>query len=334
MDIGITPCTWKHGKRWVHSVTFDEALSELSDYTIPLHEELGFPGHVEVVVGHMGKERQIGSSSYNGYHHMGPAELRELIDMGWGVGNHSWSHGDVAANLDLELRQAKEVLEQAIGHRVVTYTAPGDNSNMRAPIIQAAQQYGYLCALSVTDDVNLPDGDLWFINRAANLHQGWGPLFSAFDPYHLLQRARSLSGWVVDYCHCPTPHIPHENKDVYIGEHRSRLEAILEVGGDEVWLATPEEVVDYALCRRHLSVERQEQQNGQLSFRLSLIGVPDAVRFREVTLDVDVPVSLRRCPNLVVNGQSQPALLVKPGTLRATLDLSQPVTLSVGGASQ
>ncbi|NLT41638.1 MAG: hypothetical protein GXX93_03100 [Anaerolineae bacterium] len=68
MPVSISPCLWKHGKRWAYSVTFDEALAELHEYTIPVHQELGVPGHVEVVVGHMGTERRVGSSSYNGYH--------------------------------------------------------------------------------------------------------------------------------------------------------------------------------------------------------------------------------------------------------------------------
>lgn len=334
MEITVQPCTWKHGKRWAYSVTFDEALIELHDYTIPVHEELGVPGHVEVVVGHMGKVRQIGSSSYNGYRHMSGPELRDLIAMGWGVGNHSWSHMDVAADLETEVRQAKRVLEEAIGARVVTYTAPGDNNNMKPVIIEALKEAGYLCALSVSDDVNLPDGDLWFLNRSSNLHQGFGPLWSAFDPNHRLAQARQANAWVIDYCHCPSPHIPHENKDVYIHEHRARLEAVLATGGDEVWLPTVEEAVDYTLCRRHLRVERQGEGNGVPTFRLSLEGLPQPVASKQVTLDITVPPSLQRSPLLVVNGRPQPALLARYGALRATVDLSSPVTLTVGGSGQ
>jgi hypothetical protein len=330
MSVTITPCTWKHGKRWVYTVTYDEALVELHEYTIPIHEELGIPGHVEVVVGHMGVERQIGASSYNGYHHMNGSQLRELIDMGWGVGNHSWSHGVVADNLDLELRQAKEVLEDAIGHRVVAYCAPGDNSNLTPTIIDALREYGYLCGMSVTDDVNPPDGNLWFLNRAANLHQGWGPLYSAFEPEHRLAQARRQSAWVIDYCHCPSPKIPHENKDVYLHEHRARLEAIVEVGGCEVWTSTVEEVTDYILCRRGVKIAAAE--NGAVE--LSLQDVPEAVSCRDVTFDLEIPPAQRRCPLLVINGQPQPATLVTATTARVTLDLSQPVILSTKGVSQ
>ena len=63
MPLSITP--WKWGKRWVYSITYDEALSDLHRFAVPLHEELGVPGHVEAVAGHLGTVRQIGQSSYN-----------------------------------------------------------------------------------------------------------------------------------------------------------------------------------------------------------------------------------------------------------------------------
>lgn len=351
MNIHITPTTWKHGKEWAYTVTYDEALTELFDYTVPLHEELGLPGHVEVVVGHMGKVRQIGNSSYNGYHHMGPDKLRALIDMGWGVGNHSWSHGMVEENIDREIRQAKQVLEDATGRRVTVYTAPGSNANITPAITAALQESGYLCALSVTDDINRPDSiergsdagqlrvlpgaNLWFLNRTSNLHQAWDPLFSAFDPYHRLAQAQAESGWVIDYCHCPSPSIPHESKDVYIDEHRSRLEAVLTNGGDKVWLATAEEILDYIVCRRHLQIANTSgEQFRSTGFRLWLQDLPDSVASRQVTFDIQIPANLCRNPIIIRNGQPQPGLLVTTNTLRVTLDLSQPITLFVGGSSQ
>lgn len=334
MTMQIQPCTWKHGKRWAYTVTYDEAMSELFDHVVPLHEELGIPGHLEVVVGHMGKVRAIGNSSYNGYHHMPPAQLRQLIDCGWGVGNHSWTHGVVEENIDLEIYQAKRVLEEAIGRRVTSYCAPGSNDNMTPMITAALQDAGYLCAMSVTDDINPPDGDLWFLNRASNLHRAWTPLFSAFDPHHRLQQARNKQGWVIDYCHCPAPQIPHESKDVYIDEHRARLEAVLATGGDEVWPATAEEIVDYILCRRQTRIEPVKQDDGTPAVRLSLIDLPAPVMSRQVTFDILVPPALRRNPLLIVNGQPQPALLITLSTARVTLDLAQPVTLTLGGSSQ
>ena len=55
-------CDWKYGKRWVYSITYDEALIDLHRFAVPYHEEFGIPGHLEVVVGQIGAVRQIDGS--------------------------------------------------------------------------------------------------------------------------------------------------------------------------------------------------------------------------------------------------------------------------------
>jgi hypothetical protein len=67
---------------------------------------------------------------------------------------------------------------------------------------------------------------------------------------------------------------------------------------------------------------------------LWLQDVPPPVACRHVTFDIRIPTPLWRCPVLTVNGVPQPASLVSPDVARATLDLSQPVALSIGGSSQ
>src|SRR5437868_10532981 len=92
MQNKISICPWPEGKRWVYSITFDEALIELHRFAVPILEKHRVPGHLEAVVGHIGVVRQIGNSSYNGFRHMTGPEMRDMTARGWGVGNHSWSH--------------------------------------------------------------------------------------------------------------------------------------------------------------------------------------------------------------------------------------------------
>ena len=73
--MSLSICPWKHGKRWVYSITYDEALADLHRFAVPMHEEYGIPGHVELLVGQMGEIRKAGNSSYNGYRHMNGDEL-------------------------------------------------------------------------------------------------------------------------------------------------------------------------------------------------------------------------------------------------------------------
>jgi peptidoglycan/xylan/chitin deacetylase (PgdA/CDA1 family) len=197
--MALAICNWKHGKQWVYSITYDEALSDLHRFAIPYHEEYGIPGHVEAVAGHIGKVRQLGQSSYNGYHHMGPEELRDLMARGWGVGNHSWAHELIQPHMVEEnLRQAKEVLEEATGAPVPLYCAPGSNDNMSEHVLAACRKYGYLGAMSITDALNRPDDELFWLNRTALHDQFYGPFFSEFDPYRNIRHAQADSGWIID----------------------------------------------------------------------------------------------------------------------------------------
>ena len=119
--MSLSICPWKYDNLWVYSITYDEALVELNRFAIPYHEQFRIPGHVEAVAGHIGQVRQIGQSSYNGFHHMDGAELKDLIARGWGVGNHSWSHEIITPEtVEQEVGQAKEVLE----HRSSYFARP------------------------------------------------------------------------------------------------------------------------------------------------------------------------------------------------------------------
>jgi peptidoglycan/xylan/chitin deacetylase (PgdA/CDA1 family) len=275
-------CAWWGDRRWVYSTTFDEALADLHRFAIPILEEYGVPGHVEVVVGQLGEVRHLGGSSYDGFRHMGAAELRELVGRGWGVGNHSWSHGRVdAETAERELGQAKEVLEAAIGQPVTIYCAPGSNANMNEGALEGCRRYGYLGAMSITDALNRPqDGDLLWLNRTFLHTQGYGPFFSEFDPFRNLQHARRDRGWVIDYLHCPLEQAVHPNKDCSAAQLRERIETVVAEGGEEVWLTTVEPAAEYRYTRRHTRLTPLAEDR----FSVEAAGLPPAVQRRTITL--------------------------------------------------
>ena len=246
--MSLTICPWKYGKRWVYSITYDEALVELHRFAIPIHEECGIPGHVEAVASQLGQVRAIGTSSYNGFHHMSGGEMRELVDLGWGVGNHSWSHEVITPEtVEQEVGHAKTVLEDAVGAPVDLYCAPGNNANMADHVLEACRRHGYLGAMSLTDALNRPGDELFWINRTALHDHYYAPFFSEYDPYRNIRHAQADGGWIIDYCHCPLEEPVHPNKDCTHVQLRRRFETILSEGGSDVWCAVPEEVVYYHL---------------------------------------------------------------------------------------
>ena len=321
--MALTICPWKHGKQWVYSITYDEGLEELHRFAIPMHEELGMPGHVEVVAGHIGKVRQIGASSYNGFHHMGPEMLRDLLARGWGVGNHTWSHEVVTPeNVEREIGEAKTTIEAAIGQPIVLYCSSGSNVNMADHALEACRRHGYLGAMSITDALNLPEDELFWLNRTPLHDEMYEPFYNAFDPYRNIRYAQERSGWIIDYCHCPLEEPVHRHKDCSAAQLRQRFEAVLGEGGARVWCANPDEVIAYHTTRRHTRVEAVRESDTDRIYRLAFDDLPANVPYRTLTLEADVPAAWCQDPAAWVGGQRVAAELVRPLRLRVTVEAS------------
>lgn len=350
--MSLSICPWKYGKRWVYSITYDEALADLHRFAIPMHEEYGMPGHVEVVVGQMGEIRNIGNSSFNGYRHMNADELRDLLARGWGVGNHSWSHEIITPEtVEREIGHAKQVLEEALGEPIILYCSPGDNTNMAYHVLEACRRYGYLGAMSLTDALNLPGDELLWINRTALHDHYYPPFYSAYDPYRNIRQAQAVQGWLIDYCHCPLETAVHPNKDCSEAQLRQRLETVLSEGDDAVWCAVPEEALSYHLMRRHARVESvgdretgggggagetggkaTDSKEEAQRFRIGLPELPEQVPYRSLTLEANVPAAWCRDPRVVVDGRELSAEVVRPGVLRFTSSVQDGTEVTLRGA--
>lgn len=243
--------TWKNGKRWVYSVTYDEGCAALMDYAVPVHRKYGVPGHVALVASQIGVPRDCPGSSYDGMMILSREQIQALRTEGWGVSCHSMTHvGLTMENADYEVIQARRVLEDKLDMPITVFCVPGNNLSYPAPLAVAAQA-GYNSILTIYDDVNTFDTDLLRLCRCP-LHTEYPePFYSTFDPYKRLHQAIDCHGWVIDYCHCPTPgKAIHPRKDCSIEELEKRFETVLRVGGEDVWLAEPNEVVDYILNAR------------------------------------------------------------------------------------
>jgi len=319
----LSICKWKYGKEWVYSITYDEALEELHRFAVPHHEDLGMPGHVEAVAGHIGKVRQLGQSSYNGYHHMGPDGLRDLIARGWGVGNHTWSHELVKPDMvDREIGEAKQVLEEACAAAVPLYCAAGSNANMSDHVLEACRKYGYLGAMSITDALNRPGEELFWLNRTA-LHEAmYEPFYNEYDPYRNIRHAQAENGWIIDYCHCPLEKAVHPHKDCSEAQLRRRLETVLSEGGDAVWCANPDEVIYYHTARRHTCIERVRETRQERVYRLAVAGLPRQVVCRTLTLEADIPAAWCQNPVVLVNGVPILPEVLRPRRIRFSVDIS------------
>lgn len=242
------PKPWKDGKRWVYSITYDEGCEDLLKYAVPLHRKYGIPGHIALVSSQIGVPRDVPGSTYHGMMILNKRQLHDLMKEGWGVSCHSLTHcGVTDENGETEVVQAKRVLEDALETEITIFTVPGSNEG-HPPSLKYAPIAGYKAILTIYDRVNTQESDLMHLGRVP-LHTEYpGPFYSVFDPYKRIHQAIDLGGWIVDYCHCPVPDKPlHPAKDCTSQELEQRFQTVKRIGGDDVWLAEPNEVVDWLL---------------------------------------------------------------------------------------
>jgi hypothetical protein len=257
------PGPWKDGKKWVYSITYDEGCQDLLKHAVPIHREFGFPGHVALVSSQLGVPRNVPGSSYHNMMILSPQEMKDLIAEGWGASCHSMTHvGVTHENAKVEVGDARKVLSDALGVDISIFTVPGSNPG-HPPAITAAPAAGYKAILTIYDWVNTSDTDLLWLGRCP-LHTAYPqPFYSLFDPFKRLHQAKATNGWVVDYCHCPMPGKPiHAAKDCTSEQLRERFETVKAVGGDDVWVAEPNEVVEYLANNEEATRRRTEKAMG------------------------------------------------------------------------
>jgi len=239
---------WKDGKSWVYSITYDEGCAALLDYAVYIHRKYGVPGHVALLASQIGVPRNVPGSSYDGMMILSKKQIHDLAKEGWGVSCHSMTHAGITMkNADYEVAKSRKVLEDALEMPVTMFCVPGNNDSYPASH-SVAKDAGYKAIMTIYDNINILDTDLFRLNRCP-LHTEYPPPFySVYDPYKRLHQAIDLNGWIIDYCHCPMPNkVIHPWKDCTIEELEQRFDTVLRVGGDDVWIAEPNEVVEYII---------------------------------------------------------------------------------------
>ncbi len=258
---------WKNGKKWVYSITYDEGCQALLENALPVHLRYGMPGHVALVADEVGAVRKVAGSSYEEWMIINRSEVDMLVSEGWGVSCHGMTHAGInPGNAQFEVVEARRALEKKLRRPVTIFCVPNDNSSYPAALAVAAGA-GYTAVMTITDMVNLP-GEMHRMHPSGTfpsaqeeethgilnlgrtpLHtQHPPPFYSAYDPYRRIHQAADTGGWIIDYCHCPMPgKAVHPWKDCTLEQLEERFRTVLGTGGSDVWLAEPNEVVEYIL---------------------------------------------------------------------------------------
>ena len=116
-------------------ITFDDGNLSDARHALPSLQRAGLRAHFFITAGWTGKRAGF----------MSDAELRALGAAGMTVGAHGWSHKLLTAcsppELQVELVDAKNRLEEALGASVETMSLPGGRYNGR--VLRACREAGY-----------------------------------------------------------------------------------------------------------------------------------------------------------------------------------------------
>lgn len=167
-------------------ITFDDGHISNFEYASPLLQARGIQAHFFITVGWTGHKP--------GY--MDWPELRSLQQAGHRIGAHGWSHTLLthcsSNDLQIELVDARQILEDKLGVAITTMSLPGGRFNPR--VLAACQEAGYaLIYTSIPKTESLPAGPtVGRLNVRGSMQSNW--ISSLFEP-----RSASLAGLEREY---------------------------------------------------------------------------------------------------------------------------------------
>lgn len=266
----IQICRWKYNAPFAYSMTYDEGMIEVLANAFPIHEQFNYPGHLNVVAGQLGEQRHAYGSTLNGYFHMNPERLKFLISKGWGVGNHSWSHFvyPCQPGLDLfrEVVWSKYRLEEMLDYPIRIFAIPNDTYNYE-PAIDIVKKY-HLACINIEGSPNRGNFDLFNIGNYL-LGSGTVPTRPGW-PEELKTKNMTLDfladSWLYETTHLVRWDVPQSNKSVTPEYLVERFEKLFDISGGKLWAAKPDDVIDYELLRRNLSIENVHTENRAIVF--------------------------------------------------------------------
>lgn len=264
-------CRWRGDAPFAYSMTYDEGTVDALANALPIHESFGFPGHVDVVPGQVGQQRHALGSSLNDYMHMSAEELTFLLGKGWGVGNHSWSHYSYPCQPGLDLFRevvwSKYRLEDMISHPVRIFTIPNDVHNY-APVLDLVKQH-YLACAYIEGGPNRDGFDLYKIGNCMvasggfRSRPGWPEAMKTEN----LTREFLQDSWVYETSHLCLWNVPQAWKSLTPAYLTRRFETLTDLSEGKLWAAKPDDVIDYVLMRRSLTIENvRSAAQGGISF--------------------------------------------------------------------
>ena len=137
-------------------ITFDDGHQSIYDNAMPIMQSYGFPGVFYIVA-----NRINGSPDF-----VTAEQLKEMIEAGWEVGSHSYSHLDLTLNhnlADKEIGQSKTDLEYTLATKVLTFAYP--YGTIDPFVAQKVSDFGYRAGMGLGRSKIHTWNTLFYLNR-------------------------------------------------------------------------------------------------------------------------------------------------------------------------
>ncbi len=252
-------------KQWAYSLTFDDGLISVYDIGKPMLDRLGYRAAVAVIGRWLEEDGSI-------YGYMRPAQLAELLQAGWSLFNHSYSHMEFEAIRDPALaaedaRMCNEALERTMsGYHPLVFTVPFNHPYWWEQVIPV---YYDVLKLQVTQEGGGPNVQVdsmtwdpptfrlgrWDVARPREPGSSQcGALYYMAQVHSEVADNPDVHYWLNLHGHAVVPN------DV-AGTTLDYLHFTYGPGGtDEVWVAPADEVYQYLAVRDHVSVQRVDSR--------------------------------------------------------------------------
>jgi peptidoglycan/xylan/chitin deacetylase (PgdA/CDA1 family) len=136
-------------------ITFDDGYLDNYEAAAPILSDLGLPAIFYLTAGFVGTDRQFpwDAERRRRTRMMTWGQARELSDMGFELGCHTWSHPDLGtepiSSAGRELGDAKRLIEDETGGEVTHFAYPfGGRANIRDEWREAARDAGLTTTFS------------------------------------------------------------------------------------------------------------------------------------------------------------------------------------------
>lgn len=143
-------------------LSFDDGYAEMYTNVLPEFEKRGMSGTFFIIASYLDQPGSVST-----------AQVKEMHHKGMEIASHSYYHSSLpSADLEVDLKKSRQVLEEAIGAEVRFLCYPYGEYDQR--VISKAREYGYLMAVTTKQGTAAADQGFFELKRL-RINCGDGP---------------------------------------------------------------------------------------------------------------------------------------------------------------